>query len=491
MTESPLRIHWLAVVTALVIAVVLSACSDSPAPVSEPTPTPAPAPTYTPRPQPTPTGVSVPAYTPAPERTPTPAPAQAHTPTPESVSTEVPVPAYSSGSDLDANSLWQEAFDLFTASEQTCIRNELGDEFLESLLGVGILDHHETVELWHVSIFECLAPETANTLYISLINANVDLDEEAETCLHGVLSDIDIAEFLAASLPDATPDGAAMFMEVVGKIATCSESDLDANSLWQEAFDLFTASEQTCIRNELGDEFLESLLGVGILDDLETVELWHVSIFECLAPETANTLYISLINANVDLDEEAETCLHGVLPDIDIAEFLAASLPDATPDGAAMVMEVVGKIVTCIEYLLPPPGGGPAFGPPPPDESLIWQYNPGELLIVSPTVADGVVYAGSYEDRVYALDAHTGELLWSFETESDLSPPPLVAGGVVFVEDLANLYALDASTGELLWSDESGDGGSLYAPLVIITGERRNRLHSHSPTRQRFQRPRD
>ena len=70
-------------------------------------------------------------------------------------------------------------------------------------------------------------------------------------------------------------------------------------------------------------------------------------------------------------------------------------------------------------------GAGPAL--PPPEESLLWQYstgNPGELVIVSPTVADGVVYAGSDENLVYALDAETGEVLWKFETESQLPPQP-------------------------------------------------------------------
>ena len=39
MTVSTLRIRWLAVLTVLAIAVVLSACSDSPAPIPEPTAT--------------------------------------------------------------------------------------------------------------------------------------------------------------------------------------------------------------------------------------------------------------------------------------------------------------------------------------------------------------------------------------------------------------------------------------------------------------------
>ena len=101
-----------------------------------------------------------------------------------------------------------------------------------------------------------------------------------------------------------------------------------------------------------------------------------------------------------------------------------------------------------------------AAGPPglqSPDDSLIWQYKTGaldEMVVVSPTVVEGVVYAGSDENSVYALDADTGNPLWSFEAESDLSLPPLVSGGVVFAEDRTNLYALDAATGTELWRSE-------------------------------------
>ena len=228
-----------------------------------------------------------------------------------------------------------------------------------------------------------------------------------------------------------------------------------------------------CIRNELGEELLASVLGLPILVEGDT-EQWQVSIYECLDPEIAATLYLSILisrmeGQGLDLDEENEACLGELLTDTDVAGIAAATLPEASPASAAIVEDFQGKLLTCLAGLLLPDDGGPAAGPPPPDDSLFWQYstgNPGELVIVSPSVADGAVYAGSYGDRVYALDAETGELLWSFETESDLKPPPLVAGGVVLVEDLANLYALDASTGDLLWSEKSALGGSNHAALV-------------------------
>ncbi len=190
-----------------------------------------------------------------------------------------------------------------------------------------------------------------------------------------------------------------------------------------------------CIRNELGEELLASVLGLPILGEGDT-EQWQVSIYECLDPEIAATLYLSIVISSMegqglDLDEENEACLRELLTDTDVAGIAAATLPEASPASAAMVEDFQGKLLTCLAGLLLPDDGGPAAGPPPPDDSLLWQYstgNPGELVIVSPSVADGAVYAGSYGDRVYTLDAETGELLWSFETESDLKPPPLVAG---------------------------------------------------------------
>jgi outer membrane protein assembly factor BamB len=51
----------------------------------------------------------------------------------------------------------------------------------------------------------------------------------------------------------------------------------------------------------------------------------------------------------------------------------------------------------------------------------------------SPAVAAGVVYIGSKDDYVYALDASTGDLLWGYKTGSSVYSSPAVAGGVVYV----------------------------------------------------------
>jgi outer membrane protein assembly factor BamB len=51
----------------------------------------------------------------------------------------------------------------------------------------------------------------------------------------------------------------------------------------------------------------------------------------------------------------------------------------------------------------------------------------------SPAVANGVVYVGSFDHKVYALDASTGAVDWSTTTGNAVFSSPAVANGVVYV----------------------------------------------------------
>jgi eukaryotic-like serine/threonine-protein kinase len=91
-----------------------------------------------------------------------------------------------------------------------------------------------------------------------------------------------------------------------------------------------------------------------------------------------------------------------------------------------------------------------------------WSFDGEKVFWSSPAAKDGVIYAGN-DRTVYALDAQTGKLLWSFDAESRSVSEPLVSDGVVYVSDSSHefprgprhLYALDARSGERLWTFES------------------------------------
>ena len=77
----------------------------------------------------------------------------------------------------------------------------------------------------------------------------------------------------------------------------------------------------------------------------------------------------------------------------------------------------------------------------------------------SPAVANGVVYVGSSGvGIVYALSAKNGALLWQFRTGDDIQSSPTVVNGIVYIGSMLHrLWALDANTGALLWDYQAGD----------------------------------
>ena len=62
-------------------------------------------------------------------------------------------------------------------------------------------------------------------------------------------------------------------------------------------------------------------------------------------------------------------------------------------------------------------------------------------------MAGGTVYVGSWDRKVYALDAATGRPGWAYATGSFVISGPAVAGGTVYVGSYDHkVYALDAGS---------------------------------------------
>lgn len=73
--------------------------------------------------------------------------------------------------------------------------------------------------------------------------------------------------------------------------------------------------------------------------------------------------------------------------------------------------------------------------------------------ITPPVVVDGAVYlAATHQGRVFALDAATGAVRWSFDAGARVDGPPTVAGGMCYfgARD-GRVYAVRAEDGVLAW----------------------------------------
>ncbi len=136
----------------------------------------------------------------------------------------------------------------------------------------------------------------------------------------------------------------------------------------------------------------------------------------------------------------------------------------------------------CISASGGPPVGGTVYALNASTGALLWSNGIGNygVLQSSPAVANGVVYVGTTDTGagVAAMDASTGALLWSYSPYGVFQSSPAVANGVVYVGSgglvaptypgsiaAGNIYALNASTGAVLWSYTAGFWNT--SPVIV------------------------
>ena len=113
----------------------------------------------------------------------------------------------------------------------------------------------------------------------------------------------------------------------------------------------------------------------------------------------------------------------------------------------------------------------------------LWEFTTGGPVGTSPAVSGGIVYIGSSDHKLYALDAATGTKRWEFVTSGEVWSSPLVSDGVVYIgSDDGNVYALNAITGEKLWEYVTGAPVWGSSPTVtdgvVYVGSKDRKVHA-------------
>lgn len=117
------------------------------------------------------------------------------------------------------------------------------------------------------------------------------------------------------------------------------------------------------------------------------------------------------------------------------------------------------------------------------DGKLLWRSDKiGDYILSAPTVANGVVYIGSRDTYLYALDANTGHRVWRYHTGGAIYSSPQVINGVVYsgviIDPTANvrgastdttqssgsIVAINAAKGSLVWQHAIPN----YAGSVLV-----------------------
>jgi outer membrane protein assembly factor BamB len=111
-----------------------------------------------------------------------------------------------------------------------------------------------------------------------------------------------------------------------------------------------------------------------------------------------------------------------------------------------------------------------------------WAFSTGGSVRSSPTVVNGVLYIGSSDHKVYALDANTGQRKWAFLAGDSVETTPTVVDGVLYVGcNDHQVYALDARTGQQKWVFPTGSfvrSSPIVVDGVLYVGSQDNKIYA-------------
>ena len=99
----------------------------------------------------------------------------------------------------------------------------------------------------------------------------------------------------------------------------------------------------------------------------------------------------------------------------------------------------------------------------------------GTDMHLSPTVADGMVFAASNKEKYHGINATTGKIEWTYNTTKGTGPGGFLVGSVtyhdskLFLVDMFFITCLDSKNGTLIW--KSWLGGEIYTSTAYADGK--------------------
>ncbi len=106
-----------------------------------------------------------------------------------------------------------------------------------------------------------------------------------------------------------------------------------------------------------------------------------------------------------------------------------------------------------------------------------WQFKTDGRVFSSPIIANGLLYIGSADSRLYALEAATGKEKWRFQTGGAVNSTPAVANGLVyFLSADGHCYAVEAAIGAVRWQfatrgEKIYDVWDYYLSSPVVVGD--------------------
>jgi outer membrane protein assembly factor BamB len=107
----------------------------------------------------------------------------------------------------------------------------------------------------------------------------------------------------------------------------------------------------------------------------------------------------------------------------------------------------------------------------------LWTFKTGDAFENAVAVSAGVVYAGSMDEHLYAIDLAKGTQRWKYKG-GPFKASPAIRDGCVYVGDLdGNLHCVDAASGSKKWGFETGaevGGVNFFREDILFTSHDEN-----------------
>lgn len=165
---------------------------------------------------------------------------------------------------------------------------------------------------------------------------------------------------------------------------------------------------------------------------------------------------IRRINSNVSV--ELEAVVNTALQYTPTERFPSAA---AMKDALMNVARKTGALVNLTAASLPTPVSS---GIKP-----IWDFKCEDEIRGTPTLSQGTLYIGCYDNNLYALNAADGKFQWKYPTDGGIVSRPLVyESNIFFCSEDQRLHVIGSRTGKLLWTYYTE--GRIYSSPRISDG---------------------
>jgi glucose dehydrogenase len=115
-----------------------------------------------------------------------------------------------------------------------------------------------------------------------------------------------------------------------------------------------------------------------------------------------------------------------------------------------------------------------------------WEVAAGAPVLSSPAVFDDRAFFASSDHRLYCLNVETGERIWEFEAGDKFWSSPAIAANTLFIGSLdGHIYSVDVRSGRMMWKFPTMnmiDSSPCIANETLFMGSRDGILYAFNST---------